>query len=317
MQVSVTYLGILARADPSVVGLLIGEGVRLEERSREQAHEVLAIMEGHPVNPGWADPYLFMLGGYRVGVEPSIVLASREWQIDQATSADDSFLRLSADNLQTVFGTSKTVDDGLACMRLFKSANIGLARSFTYAMWGGRPQMLLGTGGWGGMGPGDPYILAPEERETLQELLSTLKIPLVPPYIELARECYEQAFNAYGTALPLLSVTMGLEALFGSGNSKESRMRILDGVSKLLEPPGEARAVLRRSAERIYERRSAAIHTGRGQSVSRDDLAVAKEVLRRSILEAARLGLPKSQFEQRLGFSSQSSALLEQSSKVE
>lgn len=301
MKLPVTYLGILSRADPSVAGILLGNGVRIEEGSRQQAHDILGIMEGHPVSPSWADSYLFMSGAYRIGEEPKIAFATRTWEFEAESSPEPSFPPLSGSNLQTVFNTVKIVDDGLAAMRLFKPRDIRVARSFSYTIWAQRRQMLLGTGGWGGVGPGDPFTLAPEERDLAQQLVDSLRFPLEPAYIELARECYEQAFQAHGTALPLLSISMGLEALFGSGNSRDSRRRILNGVSNLLGSVESDRAQLRKDAERIYGRRSAAIHSGQGRSVSREDLELAKDLLRRCLLQTWKLGLPKQGLDEALG----------------
>lgn len=293
------FVALVSNLDASLCAVDPGGGLRFVERPADEVARLLVDLGA--VVKDRARTQLFLWGLRPVGGPETAVVVEGSFQAPGRI-----------ERMRHAGGPGAAVWDGFAPygnsihnlvqkLRLFRGGRVCLVRWYAYIEGSLGRESFGGMEGGGPFGPGEPYKIAPREAPILEAFLRGFELPLRQGYLQSAQACLELTYQSYGTVVPVLVSMMGLEAVFGNGDSRYSGRRIREGTSRLLSSEAAERHKIDRRVSELYGIRSKAIHTGNQQAATGADHLECANYLRRVIVAASRTGLEKDALAANLG----------------
>ncbi|MCD4675411.1 MAG: hypothetical protein K8S18_05370 [Desulfobacula sp.] len=142
------------------------------------------------------------------------------------------------------------------------------------------------------------YSLTPEEIKIANTFLDK-DLNIKQKYINFAISNFEQSYNILHRELEFLLLMISLEALLNVGRN-ELRNRVARGCAVLLGKDQSSARELYRMTKKLYDKRSALVHTGDTEVINEHDVIELKKIVRQSIKKVIELGLSKDKLAQLL-----------------
>lgn len=114
-----------------------------------------------------------------------------------------------------------------------------------------------------------------------------------------ALENFQQSYRVAQIELEFIALMIAFEALFNDGK-QELRNKVARGCAVLLGKTKAASRIYFKEVRDLYDRRSVLVHTGDRSKISRQDVLLLKEYVRKSIVRVVQLGLTKEELSARL-----------------
>jgi hypothetical protein len=139
----------------------------------------------------------------------------------------------------------------------------------------------------------EPYRPPIERRDIgpLNTFLRRTRIPLPHDYLQLAWDHFDQSFDAGPDHLKILSLVMGMEALFNVGQT-DLRYRIARALAVLLGTYPHTSESIFAHVKDAYDARSKLVHTGKAD-LKEISVSLLRMYLQEALLKLIELDLPK------------------------
>jgi len=293
---NIHFLGLLSNVDSTIAKLKLDLGFRFEVLPNKEASDLIGRLEGT------SQPSLGrkMMIDWKCINDPErkVIVISNNIEIFYEEDFHQSVEFSRFNN----YDVNIYLDSVLQQMRLFKEGNICMPVFYYYFADNGAYKPVISSSSHGTIvasalclpGRYATFTLKDDEVPELQKFIDTirLRLPFEKEFLQLANEAYQISTNISKMDLAFLLSMIGLEALFNPGG-QELRYRISRSVAVLLGKDANEAEVIQNEMKRLYDVRSEIVHTGKGASVTEDDLSKLRRHLRESIKEIYKTDLGK------------------------
>lgn len=195
------------------------------------------------------------------------------------------------------------LQEQLRLVSLYLNGSVGAVVAYWYATDTKGPYLESGVGN-SQYRNSRPAVLSKYNYVPANAFLRKVALPLVPEYVQLAFEHWEESHLATRKNSELLSLVTALEALFNAG-VQDIRYRIARSVAVLLGENLEISDNIFDAVRNAYEVRSKLVHTGKAKELDAIRLFQIHHLVQEAILRCLTLNLPKEELSRqltRLGF---------------
>lgn len=178
-------------------------------------------------------------------------------------------------------------------IRLFKEGNIYVPFSYFYFQLKKKDNLIILNESPRNTEKG-MFNLTKKETRQLNKFIRNVRMPLQPPYLQLAFENLEDSYHTNNTKLSFLSSMIALEILFApEGSMGELKYRISRNAAVFLgKDLTESKGIFKKVKE-LYDKRSNLVHTGNSRTLTREDLLILRKYVRDSIKKMIRFNQNK------------------------
>ena len=288
---TITFIAPVANVDSTILKLPLKEGFRFTGLSEQKARNLLAHLE--QTTP-WTASKQFLLGHPYFNMEEKVVyFIENSIPVEPLKEGQDwwstYFKELVTFENQKVLGYLLPT---LRKLKLFSRGNIGVANWYYYEIENLTPKLYMGhTGGGPTMGHGRLHLEESDLKPAIR-FLDRVQMPLPIPYLKLAFENFELSYQAPSNGLSFLTLMICLETLFNPGEG-EVRHRIARNVAVALGETTEQSEELYARIKRYYHVRSKMVHSGKTDSLKRDDVPELRELCRVALKGLVEAGMDK------------------------
>ncbi|MBN2287669.1 MAG: hypothetical protein JXI43_14575 [Tissierellales bacterium] len=177
-------------------------------------------------------------------------------------------------------GYFKRLNEKINMMRLIKEGHIALTHYYIYET----PDEPMMSGGKSSNFPlSIPFILTPDDKLRLDILLREYNPPFEFSYLQLAYENFIESYDIHELHLCFLILMIAFEVLFNAGH-QELKYRITRGTAVLLGETKDEAFEIYANMQKLYDKRSLLVHTGKYNSLTYSDIFLLRHYLRNAIL---------------------------------
>lgn len=286
---TVHFVGVLANVDSSIVRMGLGRGFKIEGKSESEGIDLISRIEGSSIKS--IVQMLMPLSCYNYS----------EKKYYFVTNSFESDIEMNNRGVLASFPTGVTrfgnelfhgyLNPTIQLMRLFKEGNIVIPLEYYYVIEKDMPRILIG-GQRHMVVPEEPYTLESTEISELLLFIRNTALPFKKPFLRLAFEVFELSYEANHMGLSFLSLMIGIEALLSRGFG-EKKYRVSRNVAVLLGKTGEDSESIFCEVKQLYDKRSKLVHTGKLDTIDKEDISRSRYYLRESIKEIDKIGKKK------------------------
>jgi len=276
-------MGLLANIDKSILNVKLDHGFKIHAISEKEGVTLLSIFEGLPpmeihkklmnFNCSSGDKLYYVGNSFESDIE-----VSNEGVLTGFPSGIGEF----SNNL--VHGYLNPV---IRLMRLFKGGNICMPLEYHYFIDNNIPKSFMRMETHLYISS-ELYTLKSSEILGLQEFIQNTELPFKRSFLQLAFESFELSYQIHDRNLSFLSLMISLETLFNPGR-QELRYRVSRNTAVILGKEKEDSEKIFREIKNLYDKRSDIVHTGKSNTINKEDLLKLRHYVRESIKEINRI----------------------------
>lgn len=291
------YLGLLSNPVAAIAEMDLGCGFRLEKRSFK---EISRLVRGFEQIRSY-DADFRLTEQYACAKENAkeIYVIVNEVEFPFSVAAGRKYSqRVFAARLAKERELEQHIESKIKLLRLFTGVDMRIVSEYFYEeRRGGKIEPGAMIGGWECV-DADKDVETPISVNGAKALLSERTLPFQREYVQLAFENFDHSYKAE-PPLAFLSLVMALETLFNHGRN-EIGYKIARGVAVLNGETEGGACNLFESVKKFYSKRSELMHTGKHETVTQNDVANLRKIVRESILKVLKLDLPKDKLTDRI-----------------
>lgn len=263
---------ILANVDKSILSIELGKGLKICSMSENKFLTFISQLDFLPLMAAAHKINLLRCFNYK---EKKYYFITKSFFIDYS---------------DVLSGTSQFDRDIyheylvklIRIIRLLNGGDIRIAATYYYTFKDGEPKSLIKS--WAMKPISDiPFKLSKKRWVSIKNHMKNLKLPFRQSYLNLAFENFELAYYIDNKDLSFLTLMIALEILFNPGGS-ELRYRISRNVGVLLGKSKKDSNEIFKDIKMLYDKRSKIVHSGKKNTINKEDLSKLRDYVRKSIL---------------------------------
>ena len=286
---TVCFVGVLANVDSSILGIDLNHGFKIEPKSFSKGIDLISRLEGLSIKS--IGQKLLPLPCYNYS-EKKYYVVTNSFEIDIEVNNKGTLtsfpMGVARFDNEFFHGYLNRIT---RLMRLFKEGNVVIPLKYYYLIEKNGPRMLMGSGTHVAVLE-EPYTLETTEIPELLLFIRNTAFPFDKPFLQLAFEAFELSYETSHIGLSFLSLMIGLETLLNPGR-QELRYRVSRNVAVLLGKAVKDSKKIFCEVRDLYDQRSSLVHTGKLDTINREDLSRLRHYLRESIKETNKIGKNK------------------------
>ena len=262
------FIGFLANVDDSITKLNLGKGFVIEKHAQQEVMPFLRIIDFH----------------YGIDNRAKII-ASGCYCVSKPEVTEFESTPQGGVVIQWGKGEElhSSIQDKLRLLRLFKEGNISLEFSCLYHLKDSQPSVVGLCREWP-IADKTTFHLNDKEVLEAQSFIEDVTIPFKYQFLQLAFEAFELSYEVYDSALAFLSLMISMETMFNK-KDRELQYSISRNAAVLLGSTCKESQDIFREVKSLYGKRSAIVHQGERNKVSKADVLKLRDYIRRSIKE--------------------------------
>jgi len=295
---TVTYIGVLANVDSSILKVKLRKDLKIESMSYDDLLKLFSALEDLPYRAVAQEWFLHFPYVYSPQSKTEIGAKSPSemecYVVSNSFDADleyDQCGRLTNPFTSNVSAFAQVVQNYLnptiKLMRLYKEGNICKPLEYYFTVFDGKPKPVLG-----GRSPTDVveelFTLRDEELQELEEFIHKTSLPSEGSFVDLAHKNFELSYQTHNVGLSFLSLMIAMEVLFNPGAHKVAR-----NAAVLLGTSEKNSTEIFEEVKGLHDKRSQLLHSGKTSKVCREDVTRLRYFVRESIKRVMALGIQK------------------------
>jgi len=285
---TVHFVGVLANVDSSILEIDLNHGFKIEHKSLRKGIDLISRLESLSIKS--IAQKLLPLSCYNYSEKKYYVVTnSFESDIEMNNKGTLTSFPVGVARFDNKFFHGY-LDRIIRLMRLFKEGNVVIPLKYYYLIEKNRPKMLIGSGTHVAVSE-EPYALEPTDIPKLLLFIRDTALPFANPFLQLAFGAFELSYEATHMGSSFLSLMIGLETLLNPGY--QVRYRVSRNVAVLLEKAVKDLKEIFCEVRDLYDKRSKLVHTGKLDTIDKEDISRSRYYLRESIKEINRIGKKK------------------------
>ncbi len=280
-KIAVHFIGFLVNVNDSVLRLKLEDGFEIVKKSQQQIIQFLSKIKFHYGVNGTTKGVL----GFHTDGSPSESYCIVKQNAGELGGTAQGGVVISVERLN---GIEQFVRNKIRLLRLFREGNVFLRFSCFYHMKDSEPAIFQITRE-GPLADTTRFELGDKEIADAQSFLANNKIPFGNSHVQLAFASFELSYETHNLGLAFLSLMISLETMLNPGNNELS-YRVSRNTAVLLGNNLEESKNIFAEVKALYSKRSKLVHTGKHETIIREDVLNLRSYVRRTIKEMTEIG---------------------------
>jgi hypothetical protein len=295
------FLGVLANADSSTLGLDLGEGYAIDALPVRPAVGLLQRLEGLRQD---ATYFTFESQLPCVNVRESRLYVVRLPRLKTREEPQGNVSRAPSQGIHRAGELAREYVEGkLRLLRLIEEGNLRLTTSYVLR---GAASRLEVEARWAvqQVPARNPFHISTTEVAQANRFIRSTRLPLSDTQFEVARLNMDQSYQVEDPGIAFLLCMMSLEAILNPGLGEIS-YRVARSAGVILGKTARESEEIMEEVSGLYSARSGLVHMGKSARIPRSTLLRTRELVRRLLLETIHLQMTKKtllSYANRLGF---------------
>lgn len=275
------FLAVLANVDSTIMNIKL-DGFKIERVESKQAYQLLATLER--TSPKHVAMKYFIEYSCVHPKEQCCYFLKQNLVLECMDDSLNPFI--FAKYCQELYAKIKRC---FALMRLYKEGDLFSPGCFIFMIDNGGEIVQLAASSTNKRVGSTLFRITEEEMEQAKGLLENIHLPFQDPVLLLAYQSFEMSYHVDYLQIAFLSAMIALEALLHPSNKDELRQRISRNAAVLLSKDKEEGRNIRKKVLKLYDMRSALVHTGKS-SITMEDLKALRDIIRQCIIRINNTG---------------------------
>ena len=265
----------MTNIDASILNLKLEHDFKITVLSEKEAFDFIKEVDKVPLREaGKIIVFKFPCLNFQ---ERKVYVIDNSIEVDEKTTESEFNIIAQFDN-NFVHGY---LNPTLQLMRLFKEGDLRMPYRYFYNIEHGKPSSNMSMGD-SKFCSREKYCIENSELTGLNIFLHETKLPFKKDFLQLAFENFNLSYEISNTSLSFLTLMISLETLFNPGGG-ELVYRISRNAAVLLGTNMEESEKTFTEIKQLYQKRSIVVHTGKTNSVKRENLLKLRHYVRESI----------------------------------
>ena len=288
-QKEIKFIGFLANVDNSIMKINFGSILKIKKNPYDKLANLLLQLT-HDTSPfGILKQLTWNLGYYNNEKHRYCVISSLKdnLKFNENNSVTEFPKKLMPFHNRNI---EKGLIQKLRLMRLFGNGNVCLPFSYYYVDDEDGVKLIMGGGSDISHGTHVRYTIPRGQKNKLQDFIDNTSLPFGDKNLRLAFDSFEISDQVSNIALSFLALMISLETVFNPAESEIS-YQIRRNTAALLGKTINDFEKIYGDIKQLYNKRSKLVHTGNRQSITKEDVFMLRQYVRKVILEVYTLGL--------------------------
>ena len=284
------FVAFLSNVDGSITSLKLGDGFRIRHMTEEMGIALISKLEG--VGPEMAYERAEAQYACLNRKEHRFYVAMKTYQPSAgqlSAMANDEIPDMTLMLIDTYKLTTK-----LSLARLYQEGDIRAPLSYGMVIDQMELKRVLKGFATNTILSRVPYVINPEDAENIGEFIRTTELKSFQQYVLTAFRDFEESYSTHSEGQALTSLMAAVESLLHGTYAERVSEEIANNCALLLGTNPEERSSMYSEVKRLYSKRSLILH-GKPQVVTKDDIILLRNYVRRAIKELASTGIGKQQ----------------------
>lgn len=291
-KIKVIFYGFLTNTDSSILKVKLKHGFKIESRSLNEIEKFIKTVDNVSINE--ARMIFTRDFPFHNLKENKVFLISNSFDIEIKDEKEFNIRRYSLIDAYHSKFIDGYLGNTIRIMRLFKEGNIYMPLFYYFFIQDNMPKKISSLLYKIYISKDSIFKLSDHEIKDLKKLIEDVNIPFKNKSLKLAFDSFEMSYHMPPPlSISFLLLMISMESLFNPSDTGELRFRISRNSAVLIGKDKDDSQSIWKSMKNLYDKRCDMVHTGEFSHITKSDLLILRDYVRRAIIEFYKKGKNK------------------------
>ena len=291
-KIKVFFYGFLTNTDSSILKVKLKHGFKIESKSLNEIEKFIETVDNVSINE--ASMIFTRDFPFYNRKENKVFFISNSFDIEIRDEKEFNIQRHILTNAYHNKFIDGYLENTIRIMRLFKEGNIYMPLFYYFFIKDKMPKKISSLLYKIHVSEDSIFKLSNSEIKNLEKFIEDVDIPFKNKSLKLAFDSFEMSYHMPPPlSISFLLLMISMESLFNPSNTGELRFRISRNSAVLIGKDKDDSKCIWKSMKNLYDKRCDMVHTGKFSHITKSDLLILRDYVRRSIKKFYKIGKSK------------------------